>query len=151
MRLTAIGLTALALLAACGPEPLPSLSSTASVTLERSREVIQKGTTGGSFTEPSVQRYTYGIACAPEAPGGTPAQRADRLMAMAPSLAGQVHVQIGPNIRRTSELRALNAYAVPNLQCEVRSLQVATLARGEQAVLAAALRLGAMPELVAER
>lgn len=151
MRHTVLGLTAFALLAACAPEPPPTLSAPGAVTLERSREVIQKGTTGATSTPPSVQRYTYRIACAPDAPGGTPEQRADRLMALAPSLAGQVNIQIGDNIRRTGELRALNAHAVPNLHCEVRDLRVTTLAKGEQAALAAALRLNAMAELVAER
>ncbi|CAM3323738.1 hypothetical protein SAMN04488021_12218 [Paracoccus aminovorans] len=145
-------LAALALilpLAACGPEPAPQLEATNLVMLERSRDVLMKGTR--STTEnvpPAVYRFTYKIACVADDQGGTPDQRADRLIAAAPRAAGQVYVPIGFGYLRSFELRKLNTVAVPQTRCEVRDMTATPVASGQAAFAAAALRLNAVQEMM---
>ncbi|MFN4099837.1 MAG: hypothetical protein ACK4GT_08675 [Pararhodobacter sp.] len=140
-------------LSACQAPPAPRLEATDTVRLERSRDMIRKGSTGGPSGHilPRVERWTYVFDCAREAPGGSPDERADRLIAALPAALGQVTVVIGPHLERGTELRDVNHIAVPQFACQARDLRREGLAHGEAEVMRAAIRLGALPELAGRR
>lgn len=146
-------LSLVASLAACQAPPAPRLEATDTVRLERSRDIIRRGRIGGPLgsVNPTVERWTYQLDCARDAPGGPPESRADGLIAAIPAARGQVTVQIGPHLERESELREVNRIAVQQFSCQARDLDRALLASGEAAALSAAIRIGALPELARRR
>lgn len=148
-----LALTAILTLAACAAAPPPELDTTGGITVQKSRTVIVKGTQAGGrpAIPPKLVEWSYPVTCAPGNEGGTPQERADRVMALAKTASGQVHVPIGPQYMRSSEMRRVNTAAIPQLRCKVGAFTERVVATGEAAVLQWAIANGAISEVMDKR
>lgn len=143
-------LVLIALLAACGGEPIPTITS--GTQLSKSRVVLVKGITGGSSaSEAYLEERTYPVTCEADNQGGTPDQRANAMIAEAAKVLGQVDTPLGPSYRRSSDMRQINGYAIAKYRCSVGGFTARVVGRGENELLQWAARNGALAELAAER
>lgn len=137
-------------LAACASEPSPVIES--GVQFQKSREVLVKGVVAVASTPAYIEKRTYPVTCAPDNQGGTPEQRADKMMAAAAGVVGQVEPPgIGTNYRKSFDMQKINAYATANYRCSVGRFEPSAVTSDEKAVLQWALRHGALTEMSKER
>lgn len=150
MRPSFFAMPLVAALAACSGPAVPTLDATDLVSQQRSRDIIMKGITHGG-QPPYIVKLTYTMNCANDNQGGTPSQRADRAIAAAPQIVGQVYPAMGAGNLNVNERSDLNRVFVPQMRCQVMRIDHERIAAGHEASMRVAIRLGALNELIKER